>query len=77
MNLIFLGRGLLVGGLIATLISAAPAILLGILPPALSQGLFGVIAAMLVLTVTPLAVVVFSAGAVLLLLGLWRRRGRP
>lgn len=75
MILVPLGRGLLVGGLIAALVSGAPALLLATVLPGLDDGFAGILALMLSLTVLPLALVFASAGAVLLLLGLWRRRG--
>lgn len=74
MNPIYLGRGLLVGGLIATLLAGAPALLLQVIP-ALDSGFISVLAVMLLLTVLPLAVLFASVGAVLLLWGLVRRRG--
>ena len=76
MSLIFLGRGLFIGGLVALVLSAAPAIILGLLPPALSDSVFGTVAALLLLTVVPLAALVASGGALLLLLGWLQRRGR-
>jgi energy-converting hydrogenase Eha subunit C len=74
MNPIYLGRGLLVGGLIATLLAGAPALLLQVIP-ALDGGFITVLAVMLLLTVVPLAVMIASAGAILLLWGLVQRRG--
>lgn len=67
------GRGLLVWGIAAAAISATPAILLAQLPPAYSDGFFGLLAALLTLSVTPLALITASAGAILLLLAALRR----
>jgi len=67
------GRALLIYGVIAALISIAPAIILAQLPPVYSEGFFGLVAALLSLTVTPLAIVVASAGAILLLVAALRR----
>lgn len=72
----FFGRGLFVGGIVALILSAAPAIILGLLPPALSDSFFGTLAGLLLLTIVPLSAVVASVGALLLLLGWLRRRGR-
>ena len=71
--LVFWGRGLFVGGLVAALLSAAPALLLSQLPPSQSTGFYGLLAGLLVLSVTPLSAVVASAGALLLLWALLRR----
>ena len=67
------GRGLLIWGVIAALVSAAPAVILSQLPPGYSTGFFGLVAALLSLSVTPVAMVVASAGAILLLLAALRR----
>jgi hypothetical protein len=75
MTLIFLGRGLFIGGLVALALSAAPAMILGVLPPALSDSFLGTLAGLLLLTIVPLAAITASAGVLLLLLG-WLRRGR-
>ena len=69
------GRGLLIGGVIGVLLSAAPAFVLALLPPVYSDGFIGLVAALLSLSVTPLAVAFASAGAILLLLAV-ARRGR-
>jgi hypothetical protein len=61
------GRGLLVWGLIAAALSFAPALVLILAPATWAQGFLGALAAMLSLTVTPLAAIVASAGAILLL----------
>jgi hypothetical protein len=66
------GRGLLIWGLVAVALSLAPAILLSFAPPALSEGFFGLTAVMLTLSVTPLAAVVASVGAILLLVAVLR-----
>lgn len=75
MSLTFFGRGLLIGGLVALILSAAPAVVLAVLPAPLSDSFFGTLAGLLLLTIVPLAAVVASVGALLLLLG-WLRRGR-
>jgi energy-converting hydrogenase Eha subunit C len=67
-----LGRGLLLGGGIAALASATPALLIWLLP-GLGEGFFGVLAIMLTLSVTPLAVLIASVGAILLLVAVLRR----
>lgn len=66
------GRVLLLGGVIAALASAAPALLIWLLP-GLEEGFFGLVAVLLTLTVTPLAVLFASAGAILLLVAVLRR----
>lgn len=76
MGLTFIGRGLVVGGLFALVLSAAPAVLLSLLPAALSNSFFGTLGALLLLTVTPLSAVAVSVGVLLLLLGWLARRGR-
>lgn len=73
MNMMFWGRGLVIWGVIAAVISASPAILLSQLPPTYSDGFFGLVAALLSLTVTPLSIAVASVGAILLLLAVLRR----
>jgi hypothetical protein len=73
MTLMLWGRGLLVWGAIAALLSGAPAVLLAQLPPAFSDGFVGLLAALMSLTVTPLALAVASAGAILLLVAAVRR----
>lgn len=76
MTLMFWGRGLLLGGLLAALLSAAPVLLLAWLPPAYGEGFVGSVALLLSLSVTPLALVIASVGAILLLAAVVRR-GRP
>lgn len=73
MTLMKWGRGLLIWGLVAALLSIAPVLLLGIAPSALSEGFLGTLAIMLSLSVTPLAVVIASVGAILLLVAVLRR----
>lgn len=63
---------MLLGGVIAALASAAPAVLIYVLP-GLDQGFFGLVAVLLTLTVTPLAVLFAGAGAILLLVAALRR----
>ena len=66
------GRVLLLGGVIAALASVAPAMLVWLLP-GLDQGFFGLVAVLLTLGVTPLALLFASAGAILLLVAVLRR----
>lgn len=66
------GRGLLIWGLVAVALSLAPAILLSFAPPAFGEGFLGLTAMMLTLSVTPLAAVVASVGAILLLVAVLR-----
>ena len=63
---------MLLGGVIAALASLAPAALIWVLP-GLDQGIFGLLAVLLTLGVTPLAVLFASAGAILLLVAVLRR----
>jgi hypothetical protein len=76
MTLIFIGRGLFIGGLIAVILAATPAIILSFLPAPLSDSFFGTLAGLLLLTIVPLAAFAASVGALLLLLGWLRQRGR-
>lgn len=66
------GYGLLLWGLVAAVASFAPALLLGALP-GLELGFVNLLATLLTLTVTPLAVAVASVGAILLLVAVLRR----
>lgn len=66
------GRRLLVFGVLMTLLSATPALLV-MLVPWLDDGFFGTVVIMLALTVTPLGAVIASAGAILLLVAVLRR----
>ena len=72
--LVFWSRGLLIGGVVAALLSAAPALILSQLPPIYSQGFLGTLAGLLTLSVTPIAVLAASVGAILWLVVLLRRR---
>ena len=72
----FFGRGLLVGGIVALILSAAPAVIFAVLPPAMSDSFIGTLAGLLLLTIVPLSAFVASAGALLLLLGWLWQRGR-
>lgn len=69
------GRRFLIFGVLMTLISAAPALIIMLLP-AIGEGFFGTVAIMLTLTVAPLGVILASAGAILLLVAAVKRRGR-
>ncbi|HHY48531.1 MAG TPA: hypothetical protein GYA10_02125 [Alphaproteobacteria bacterium] len=77
MTVVRWGRALLFWGLVGALLSAAPFLLLSIMPDRFGTGFIGLLAIMLSLSVTPLAVAVASAGAILLLVALVRRRGPP
>jgi hypothetical protein len=70
----FLGRGLAVGGLIGAALSAAPGLLIWLFAPGLDFGMLGIVAAMLLLGVAPMCLIGASAGAILLAVGLYRRR---
>jgi hypothetical protein len=72
MTLMFWARGLLIWGLVGLAASLGPALLLTALP-GLDAGFFGVLAVMLTFTVAPLAALSVSAGAILLLVALFRR----
>jgi hypothetical protein len=73
MKLATWGKGLLLWGIVAAIVSGAPALLLTLLPAQFGAGFIGLLAIMLSLSVTPLAVVVASVGAILLLVALVRR----
>lgn len=75
MTLTFFGRGLFIGGLVALILSAAPAVVFGLLPAPLSDNFWGTVAGLLLLTIVPLSAFVASAGALLLLLGWLQQRG--
>lgn len=66
------GWRLLAFGAAMALVSATPALLV-YLAPLLGDGFFGTLAILLTLTVTPLGLVVASAGAILLLVAALRR----
>jgi energy-converting hydrogenase Eha subunit C len=70
------GRKVLLFGVVMALLSATPALLVYLFP-LIDDGFFGTLAIMLTLTVTPLGVAIASVGAILLLVGVVRRRGRP
>lgn len=73
MSMMHWGRGLLIWSMIAAVVSVAPAIILSQLPPIYSEGFFGLVAVLLTFSVTPLAVLGASVGAILLLVAAWRR----
>ena len=74
-TLLIWGRMLLVGGLVALGLSLAPIVLIGLVAPNL-EGFVAALAVLLSLSVAPLAAVVASVGAILLLV--WAvRRDRP
>lgn len=71
--LMFWGRGLAIGGLVALILSAGPALLLSLLPAGAGENFFGTLAALLSLTIAPLSLVAFSVGVLLVLLARLRR----
>ena len=75
MTLLRWGKGLMLWGLVALVIALAPAVLLGLLPPAFGAGFFGLLAALMSLSVAPLAALVVVTGLLLWLAG--RLRGDP
>ncbi len=77
MALRFWARLFLLGGLVGLLLSAGPALLLSQAPPGWSAGFLGVLAAMLLLTVAPLATLSASAGAILWVVMLFRGARPP
>ncbi|MGV3650715.1 MAG: hypothetical protein ACO1OK_04775 [Devosia sp.] len=75
MTLMRWGNGLMLWGLVAVLVALAPAVMLGLLPPELGEGFLGLLAALLSLSVAPLAALVVVTGVLLWLAG--RLRGDP
>jgi hypothetical protein len=73
MKLFTIGWQMLLWASATAVLSVFPAVLLAVLPPDLSIGLLGAFALMLTLTVTPIALLIASAGAILLLIALLRR----
>lgn len=67
------GKGLLLWGLVSALLSAAPALILSRLPAGLSDGFIGILAALLTFSITPLALIVASVGAILWVVAALRR----
>ena len=67
------GKGLLLWGLVAALLSATPALILSLLPAELSDGLLGTTAALLTFSVTPMMLIVASVGVILWLVAAARR----
>lgn len=77
MDMIYLGRGLFLGGLLATAVCAAPALLLSLLPPAFSaSGFIPTFAALLVIGAVPIALMITAFGLVALLIGWLQRKLR-
>jgi hypothetical protein len=72
MTLMFWARGLLIWGFVGLAASLGPALLLTALL-GLDIGFLGLIAVMLTITVAPIAALSVSAGAILLLVALFRR----
>lgn len=72
MTLKLWGRGLLIWGLVAALVSFLPAWLMSLVPGFMGD-FFELVATMLTLTVTPLGLAVASVGAILLLVAVVRR----
>ena len=73
MTLFVWGRGLLLWGLIAAAVAAAPLLLMLALPAGFGGGFFELLAIMLGLSVVPLSAVVAASGAVLLLVAVVSR----
>lgn len=67
------GRAMLLWGSVAALIAALPAIILYFLPPEAGSGFVGIIAILLTFSVLPMAALIASVGAILLLVGVLRR----
>ncbi len=76
MTLFVWGRGLLLWGLIAAAVSAAPLLLMLALPAGFGGSFFELLVIMLGLSVVPLSAVVAVTGAILLLVAVVSR-GRP
>lgn len=75
MSLMRWAKLFLVGGLLLAVGAALPGLLLTVLPPAFSQGVFGLIAIMLSLSLMPFGVLVAAVGLILLAVALVRRAG--
>lgn len=73
MTLMRWGRGLLIWGLAAAAATFLPVLVIDHALPGLSQGIIGLVAVLLALSVTPVAVLTASVGAILLLVALARR----
>lgn len=73
MTLMKWGRGLLFWGIVAAVLSFVPALLVGYAPPAIGDGFVGLVAILLPFSVTPIAVLAASVGAILLLVAVLRR----
>jgi hypothetical protein len=73
MTLFVWGRGLLLWGLVALVVSAAPLLLTMALPSGLGGGFFELLAIMLGFSVVPLCAVVAVTGAILLLVAVVSR----
>ncbi len=73
MTLMKWGRGLLIFGLAAAVVTLLPVLVVDYALPGLRHGIFGIIALLLAFSVTPLAMIVASVGAILLLVALVRR----
>ena len=67
------GQALLLWGLAIAVVTFVPALFIHLTPPAIYDGVIGLIILMLPFSVTPLAVVVASVGAILLLVAAVRR----
>ena len=67
------GRALLFWGLLVAVATFVPALFIHLTPPAIYDGVMGLIILMLPFSVTPIAVVVASVGATLLLVAVLRR----
>lgn len=65
--------GMLLWGLVAAVLSFVPALFIHLTPPAIYDGPIGLAVLMAPFAVTPLAVLVASVGAILLLVAVLRR----
>ena len=64
---------LLFWGIVAAVLSVVPALLIGYAPPVIGDGFVGLVAILLTFSVTPIAVLAASVGAILLLVAVLRR----
>jgi hypothetical protein len=67
------GRGLLIWGFVALVAALVPGFVLTTLLPQFDNGILGIVGILLALSVAPLAALVLSVGAILLLVAALRR----
>ena len=75
MTMMVWGRGLLIWGVVGALVSAAPSLLL-LLLPGLAEGFLRYVAVLLALGLLPLCLITAAVGLVLLLVGRLTGPGR-